>query len=59
MSLIACLFSKEDWIGRSLVADGLSEGRVFICGDAARLRVPMAGYGLNAGIAGTMNLGGC
>ncbi len=30
--------------------------RVFICGDAAHLWVPMAGYGMNAGIADAMNL---
>jgi 2-polyprenyl-6-methoxyphenol hydroxylase-like FAD-dependent oxidoreductase len=50
------LISKEDWIGRRLVADRLREGRVFICGDAAHLWVPMAGYGMNAGIADAMNL---
>jgi len=47
---------KEDWIGRRLVADKFREGRVFICGDAAHLWVPMAGYGMNAGIADAANL---
>ena len=32
---------KEDWIGRRLIADKFREGRVFICGDAAHLWVPM------------------
>lgn len=41
----------QDWIGRRLVADRLRDGRVFIAGDAAHLWVPMAGYGMNAGIA--------
>ena len=50
------VISKEDWIGRRLVADKLRERRVFICGDAAHLWVPMAGYGMNAGIADAMNL---
>ena len=48
--------SKEDWIGRRLVADRFRDRRVFICGDAAHLWVPYAGYGMNAGIADAMNL---
>ncbi len=48
--------SKEDWTGRRLVADRLRAGRVFICGDAAHLWVPYAGYGMNAGIADAFNL---
>jgi len=50
------LLAKEDWIGRRLVADKLRNGRVFICGDAAHLWVPYAGYGMNAGIADAMDL---
>ena len=50
------VLSKEDWVARRLVADKFREGRVFICGDAAHLWVPMAGYGMNAGIADAMNL---
>lgn len=50
------VISKEDWIGRRLVADRFRDRRVFICGDAAHLWVPMAGYGMNAGIADAMNL---
>ena len=50
------LLSKEDWIGRRLVADKLRQGRVFIAGDSAHLWVPYAGYGMNAGIADADNL---
>jgi 2-polyprenyl-6-methoxyphenol hydroxylase-like FAD-dependent oxidoreductase len=50
------ILRKEDWIGRRLVADKFREDRVFICGDAAHLWVPMAGYGMNAGIADAANL---
>ncbi|HEU4625651.1 MAG TPA: FAD-dependent oxidoreductase [Steroidobacteraceae bacterium] len=50
------LLAKEDWVGRRLVANRLRERRVFICGDAAHLWVPYAGYGMNAGIADAMNL---
>jgi 2-polyprenyl-6-methoxyphenol hydroxylase-like FAD-dependent oxidoreductase len=48
--------SKEDWVGRRLVADRFREGRAFICGDAAHLWMPYAGYGMNAGIADAANL---
>jgi hypothetical protein len=50
------LLGKEDWFGRRLVADRFRDGRAFICGDAAHLWVPYAGYGMNAGIADAMNL---
>ncbi|MES2255445.1 MAG: FAD-dependent oxidoreductase [Pseudomonadota bacterium] len=50
------IISKEDWIGRRLVADRFRDRRVFICGDSAHLWVPYAGYGMNAGIADAMNL---
>jgi 2-polyprenyl-6-methoxyphenol hydroxylase-like FAD-dependent oxidoreductase len=50
------IISKEDWIGRRLVADKFRDRRVFICGDASHWWIPMAGYGMNAGIADAMNL---
>jgi 2-polyprenyl-6-methoxyphenol hydroxylase-like FAD-dependent oxidoreductase len=50
------VISKEDWIGRRLVADRFRDRRVFICGDAAHLWIPHAGYGMNAGIADAANL---
>jgi 2-polyprenyl-6-methoxyphenol hydroxylase-like FAD-dependent oxidoreductase len=50
------VLSKEDWVGRRLVADRFRDRRVFICGDAAHLWVPYAGYGMNAGIADAINL---
>jgi hypothetical protein len=50
------ILSKEDWFGRRLVADKLRDRRVFICGDAAHIWVPYAGYGMNAGIADAANL---
>jgi 2-polyprenyl-6-methoxyphenol hydroxylase-like FAD-dependent oxidoreductase len=51
------VLSNEDWFGRRLVADRFHQGRVFICGDAAHLWVPYAGYGMNAGIADAECLG--
>ena len=48
--------SKEDWVGRRLVADRFRDRNVFIAGDAAHLWVPYAGYGMNAGMADALNL---
>jgi 2-polyprenyl-6-methoxyphenol hydroxylase-like FAD-dependent oxidoreductase len=50
------LLSAEDWVARRLVADRFQERRVFICGDAAHLWMPLGGYGMNAGIADAANL---
>lgn len=50
------VINNEDWFGRRLVVDKMREKRVFICGDAAHLWVPYAGYGMNAGLADAANL---
>src|SRR5262245_13105966 len=50
------VISKEDWIGRRLVADKFQDRRISIAGDAAHLWIPHAGYGMNAGIADAANL---
>lgn len=50
------VLSREDWIARRLVADKFQHRRVFICGDAAHLWIPLGGYGMNAGIADAANL---
>jgi 2-polyprenyl-6-methoxyphenol hydroxylase-like FAD-dependent oxidoreductase len=50
------VISREDWYGRRLVADRFRDRRAFICGDAAHLWVPYAGYGMNAGLADAENL---
>lgn len=50
------ILSKEDWVGRRLVANRFRDRHVFIAGDAAHLWVPYAGYGMNAGIADAINL---
>lgn len=50
------VLGHEDWVARRLVADRFRDRRLFICGDAAHLWVPMAGYGMNAGIADAHNL---
>ena len=50
------VLSREDWVGRRLVAERFRDRRVFIAGDAAHLWMPYAGYGMNAGIADALNL---
>ena len=50
------VISNEDWVGRRLIADRFRDRRVFICGDAAHVWIPYAGYGMNAGIADAANL---
>jgi 2-polyprenyl-6-methoxyphenol hydroxylase-like FAD-dependent oxidoreductase len=50
------VLTQEDWIGRRMIAGRFRDRRVFICGDAAHIWVPFAGYGMNAGIADAMNL---
>jgi 2-polyprenyl-6-methoxyphenol hydroxylase-like FAD-dependent oxidoreductase len=50
------VIAPMDWYGRRLVADKFRDRRIYICGDAAHIWVPYAGYGMNAGIADAMNL---
>lgn len=50
------IISKEDWIGRRMIAERFRDRRVFVCGDAAHIWVPYGGYGMNCGIADAANL---
>jgi 2-polyprenyl-6-methoxyphenol hydroxylase-like FAD-dependent oxidoreductase len=50
------LLSCEDWTARRLVASKFRDGRVFICGDAAHVWMPLGGFGMSAGIADAANL---
>ncbi len=50
------IISKENWVGRRMVADKMRDKRVFIAGDACHLWIPAAGYGMNAGIADAADL---
>ncbi|HET7887365.1 MAG TPA: FAD-dependent oxidoreductase [Bradyrhizobium sp.] len=50
------VISKEDWVGRRLIASKFRDRGAFIAGDAAHIWVPYAGYGMNAGIADATSL---
>src|SRR5215467_6852879 len=50
------VLSQEDWIARRLVASKFCDRRVFICGDAAHVWMPLGGFGMSAGIADAANL---
>jgi 2-polyprenyl-6-methoxyphenol hydroxylase-like FAD-dependent oxidoreductase len=50
------VLGKEDWVARRLVAERFRDRRVFLAGDAAHIWIPVAGYGMNAGIADVTNL---
>ena len=51
------VLGQERWIARALVADGYRQDRVFLCGDAAHIWIPMGGFGMNAGVEDAVNLG--
>jgi 2-polyprenyl-6-methoxyphenol hydroxylase-like FAD-dependent oxidoreductase len=50
------LLSSENWVARRLVASKFRDRRVFICGDAAHVWMPLGGFGMSAGIADAANL---
>lgn len=49
--------SVLSWVRRELVADSYVAGRIYIAGDAAHLMSPTGGFGMNTGIADSVDLG--
>ena len=45
------------WVRRELVADSYGTDRIFLAGDAAHLMSPTGGFGMNTGIADSVDLG--
>ncbi|MDB5579224.1 MAG: hypothetical protein JWR80_4400 [Bradyrhizobium sp.] len=51
------ILSSDEWVASRLLADRYSERRVFLSGDACHLHPPFGGYGMNMGIADSVDLG--
>lgn len=45
-----------NWVARWLLADHYRQGRIFLCGDAARQLSPQGNFGMNTGIADAVDL---
>jgi len=51
------VLSSDEWVASTLLADRYSQGRVFLVGDACHLHPPFGGYGMNMGVADSVDLG--
>ena len=51
------ILSTDEWMASRLLADRYSKGPVYLVGDACHLHPPFGGYGMNMGIADSVDLG--
>ena len=51
------ILSSDEWVASRLLADIYRSGRVFLSGDACHLHPPFGGFGMNMGIADSVDLG--
>lgn len=51
------VLSSDEWVASRLIADRYRDRRVFLAGDACHLHPPFGGYGMNMGIADSVDLG--
>ena len=51
------ILSSDEWVASRLIADSYRLGRVFLTGDACHLHPPFGGYGMNMGVADSVDLG--
>lgn len=51
------ILSSDEWIASRFLADKYRVGRVFLTGDACHLHPPYGGYGMNMGVADSVDLG--
>ena len=51
------ILSTDEWVASRFIADRYRRGRVFLSGDACHLHPPFGGYGMNMGIADSVDLG--
>ncbi|QSI33268.1 NAD(P)-binding protein [Variovorax sp. RKNM96] len=51
------VLSTDEWVASRLLSDRHRDRRVFLVGDACHLHPPFGGYGMNMGIADSVDLG--
>ena len=51
------ILSTDEWVASRLLSDRYRDRRVFLSGDACHLHPPFGGYGMNMGIADSVDLG--
>lgn len=51
------ILCRSTWSPRALLAERYAQGRVLLAGDAAQVRPPNGGYGMNLGIGDAADLG--
>jgi len=51
------ILSSDEWIASRLLADSYRRDRVFLSGDACHLHPPFGGFGMNMGVADSVDLG--
>lgn len=51
------VLSSDEWTASKLLGDRYRQGRVFLVGDACHLHPPFGGYGMNMGVADSVDLG--
>jgi 2-polyprenyl-6-methoxyphenol hydroxylase-like FAD-dependent oxidoreductase len=51
------ILSSDEWVASRLLSDRYSLGRVFLTGDACHLHPPFGGFGMNMGVADSVDLG--
>jgi 2-polyprenyl-6-methoxyphenol hydroxylase-like FAD-dependent oxidoreductase len=51
------ILSTDEWVASRLLADSYRKGPMFLVGDACHLHPPFGGYGMNMGIADSVDLG--
>ena len=51
------VLSTDEWVASRLISDRYRNRRVFLAGDACHLHPPFGGYGMNMGVADSVDLG--
>lgn len=51
------ILSSDEWVASRLLADTYRKGRVFLSGDACHLHPPFGGFGMNMGVADSVDIG--